>query len=84
MIPHRCGTAELIQIPAAVHRQLCLHLKPVGCHAVEGTQQTVEAGEDTHGSSPPISQCAEFFQRLHAHTAVLVGGQGVQQVLSGR
>ena len=34
---------ELLQIPVAVYRQLCLHLQPVGGHAVEGPQQAVDS-----------------------------------------
>ena len=36
-----------VQVLTAVHRQLCLHLQPVGRHAVKGPQQAVTAGDDT-------------------------------------
>ena len=79
----QAATPKLIEIPAAVHRQLCLHFQPVGGHAVEGPQQTIEAREDAQ-VLPEVVQVS----RLHhagGHVAVLnalVGEDGWGQVLA--
>ena len=68
-LPGQAAAPELIQVLAAVHRQLCLHFQPVGGHAVEGPQQTIEAREDAQ-VLPEVVQVS----RLHhagGHVAVL-------------
>ena len=45
-LPGQTVSPKLIQVPEAVNRQLGLRFQPVGGHAVEGPQQSVEAGED--------------------------------------
>ena len=80
---------EFVQIAAVTHRQLCLHLQPVGGHAVEGPQQAVESGQNEQ-------MLAEIVQlgRLHhprGHVLVLDafigddgGGEAPAQIHGGQ
>ncbi len=45
-LPGDGAAPEAVQVRRPVHRELRLHLQPVGRHAVEGPQKPVKAGQD--------------------------------------
>ena len=68
---------KAVEIPAAVHRQLRLHLQPVRRHAVKGTQQSVKAGENPQTFPEVVQRPRLHHSRRHvAVLNTLVGQKG--------